>query len=225
MVVDDTLLETLAEHPSTLNTEYYLNLAVSVTPPASATHVRALAAKAVLSSGRREANIVAALEALPPTSPGASTMNLVNHAPATPDVHMALTIAKLLALNSPTSPRGASERAYDVIATMQIPPGSYTLLTAVAAYRLLRTTSADCRLPIRASRGTEDMAANLRLWLGTSAGRKAGLERGDCGRVVEVCLGVARKVGGWEERDSGYGGSPEGSPVRSRAEIGGPGLW
>ncbi|KAK5141375.1 Clr6 histone deacetylase associated PHD protein-2 Cph2 [Rachicladosporium monterosium] len=102
MIIDDTLLNAIGEHPSSLDTEHYLNLAIGITPPASATQVRALAAKAVLSNSRRDANIVAALEALPPASTTASSMNLVNHAPAAPDVRVALTLAKLLSLLSPS---------------------------------------------------------------------------------------------------------------------------
>jgi hypothetical protein len=47
----------------------------------------------------------------------------------------------------------------------------------------------------------------------------------ECAEVIEMCVGVAKKVGGWDEsreRDSGYGSavvSPEGSPVRSNAKV------
>ncbi|KAK0908743.1 Clr6 histone deacetylase associated PHD protein-2 Cph2 [Friedmanniomyces endolithicus] len=37
MIIDDTLLNAMGEHPSSLDTEYYLNLAIGITPPASAT--------------------------------------------------------------------------------------------------------------------------------------------------------------------------------------------
>ncbi|KAK4546824.1 hypothetical protein LTR36_001556 [Oleoguttula mirabilis] len=221
MTIDDTLLDTLGEHPSNLDMEYYVGLAVSIAPPASATQVRALATKAVLSNPHREANIIAALEALPVTSPGAGTMNnLINHAPAAPDVHLALTIAKLLSLLSPSAPSTAQARAHDMIANLHFEPSCFTLLTAVATYRLLRLNSTPDRdLPQDTAHGFEDMAASLRLWIGTSAGRRAGLEQADCGRIVDLCLGVAKKVGGWDaERDSGYG-SAEGSPVRTRAEV------
>ncbi|KAK1093397.1 Clr6 histone deacetylase associated PHD protein-2 Cph2 [Friedmanniomyces endolithicus] len=231
MIIDDTLLNAIGEHPSSLDTEHYLNLAIGITPPASATQVRALAAKAVLSNSRRDANIVAALEALPPASTTASSMNLVNHAPAAPDVRVALTLAKLLSLLSVSSSSSSSssssaasipqsrEKAFDRLAALHIPAPNLTLLTAVACYQLLRlTTQERLALPSRAARGLEDTAANLRLWIGTSAGRKAGLEGKECGRVVDLCLGVVGKVGGWVgEGDSGYGsgcGSGDVSPTR-----------
>ncbi|KAK4888230.1 Clr6 histone deacetylase associated PHD protein-2 Cph2 [Elasticomyces elasticus] len=220
MVVDDTLLDAVGEHPSSLDAEYHLRLAVSISPPASATQVRAMATKAVLSSSRREANIVATLEALPlPTSP--SAMNLVTHAPAAPDVRLALTVAKVISLlASRRTTMAARERAWDGIAGLHIPAASFTLLTAVACYRLLRLTSTDRDLlsPARTSHAISNVAAELRLWIGTSAGRKAGLARNDRGRVVDLCLRVVGKAGGWDERDSAYG-SGRSSPARERNEM------
>ncbi|KAK3672364.1 Clr6 histone deacetylase associated PHD protein-2 Cph2 [Recurvomyces mirabilis] len=226
MTVDDTLLDAVAEHPSSINTEYYLALAVSVAPPVSATLARALAAKAVLSNSHRDANIVLALEALPSKAGVGErgvTMNLVQHVPATPDVHVALTIAKLLSLLAPGTTFVAQRKAYEALPELYITAESFTLLTAIAAYRLLKTTNMDRGTPLPAQQGLEDVAANLRLWVGTLAGREVGLGAEEMGRVVQVCLGVVGKVGGWEgERDSGYGGSSAGgSPVR---EVGNMGL-
>ncbi|EMC98830.1 hypothetical protein BAUCODRAFT_31094 [Baudoinia panamericana UAMH 10762] len=219
LTIDDTLLDMLSEHPSSLDTEYYLGLAASVAPPASATQMRALAAKAVLSNSHRDANIIAALETFPVTSPGSDGMNLVCHAPAAADVHVALTLAKLLSLLASNTSSTAHVRAYSTIASMHIPADSFTLLTAVATYRLLRVTSNDRHLPYAAAQGLEDFAANLRLWVGTSEGYRAGLSPADSGRVVELCLGMAKKVGGWNGRDSGYT-SLAASPIRAFAEVG-----
>ncbi|KAK5135878.1 hypothetical protein LTR08_004527 [Meristemomyces frigidus] len=217
MTIDDTLLDTLSESPS--GVEAYVRLAVSISPPASATQVRALAAKAVLLNNDRETNIIAALEALPVTSPGVGSMNLINHAPAAPDVHLALTVAKLLSLLSPAATLPAHARAYDMIANLHFEPSCFTLLTAMATYHLLRTLDTERDLPRNAAFGLENMAASLRLWIGTSAGRKAyGLEHADCGTIVDLCLGVAKRVGGWDERDSGYG-SAEGNSVQTCAEV------
>ncbi|KAK5114159.1 hypothetical protein LTR62_002729 [Meristemomyces frigidus] len=219
-VIDDTLIDAVSERPSSLDMEYYLALAVSVAPPASATQARALAAKAVLSSRHRGANVVAALEALPlaTSSDGnGSGMNLVPSAPATPDVRVALTIAKLLALLAPASTAQANESAYDALSTFSTPARSFTLLTAIAAYRLL-TSNLD-HVPSHAAEGLVEVAGNLRLWIGS---RGCGLEREDKGRVIEGCLGAVKVYGGWSgERDSGYGGSSAGgSPVRETTVIG-----
>lgn len=48
----------------------------------------------------------------------------------------------------------------------------------------------------------------------------AGLDREACGALVELCLDVAKRMGGWDRdgRDSGYGsGSGSGTPVRDVA--------
>ena len=228
MIVDETLAESLSEHASTMDTEYFIGLAVSVAPRASATLARTLAVKAVLSNTNRDANILAALDALPAVRPSSGEMNVVSHIPASPDVQTALTLAKLLALTSPAAPSAAHRRALDTVAALHLPPGSFTLLTAVAAFRLLKSLGIENRhsdrrsMSMDAEHGLVDLAANLRVWVGTSAGRGAGLGREENGKVVELCLAVAKKAGGWEERDSGYGSadaSAEGSPVRETVEL------
>ena len=230
MTIDDTLADSLGKHASSFDTEYYIGFAVSVAPPASATFARALAAKAVLSSTNRDANILATLESLPAAVPTSGEMNVVSHLPTTPDIRTALTLAKLLALSSPNVSPAAHERALRAVGDLHISPSSFTLLTAVAAFRLLKTlTSTSHHLRhqtrVEVKHGLEDLAANLRIWTGTSAGRAAGMGKEECAEVIEMCVGVAKKVGGWDggrERDSGYGSAvvtPEGSPVRSNVEI------
>ncbi|SMR44298.1 unnamed protein product [Zymoseptoria tritici ST99CH_3D1] len=202
--IDDTLADVLGENASSMDTEYYLGLALSVAPPASSTHVRALAAKAVLSKTNREGNILIALEALPVLSPTGG-MNLVSHAPASPDVCTALTLAKLIALCSPSLPKSARMRAFNALTGLQLAPAQFTLLTAVAAYRLLKSMLARKDLPKATEHGMEDLAGSLRIWVGTSTGRDSGLGTDGRRRVVRLCLDVAKQLGGWEERDSGYG--------------------
>lgn len=218
--IDDTLADALSDTASTFDTEYYLGLALSVAPPASHTHVRALAAKAVLSNSNREANIVVALEALPVLSPTGG-MNLVNHTPVAPDVCTALTIAKLISLCSPSSSSRARSRAFEALYGLQLAPGHLTLITAVAAYRLLRLLCSKRDLPDNAARGMEELAGSLRVWVGTSAGRNSGLDHEGRSRIVRLCLDVAKRLGGWnEEKDSGYGSaqhSQSSSPVRANA--------
>jgi hypothetical protein len=210
--IDDTLADVLSENASSMDTEYYLGLALSVAPPASSTHVRALVAKAVLSKTNRESNIVVALEALPVLSPTGG-MNLVNHAPASPDVCTALTLAKLISLCSPSLPRSARMRAFDALSGLQLAPADFTLLTAVAAYRLLKNVLPRKDLPKSTEHGMEELAGSLRVWVGTSTGRDSGLGVEGRRRVVRLCLSVAKQLGGWDERDSGYGSTASQSPV------------
>lgn len=201
--IDDTLADALSDNVSTFDTEYYIGLALSVAPPASSTHVRALVAKAVLSKTNRDANIVVALEALPVLSP-TSGMNLVNHAPASPDICMALTLAKMISLCSHTSSRSACMRAFDALTGLQLARAQFTLLTAVAAYRLLRMLSSSKDVTKITERSIEDIAGSLRVWVGTSSGKGSGLGPEGRRKVVRLCLNIARQLGGWGEKDSGY---------------------
>jgi hypothetical protein len=230
MTVDDTLADSLTPHSSSIDTEYYIGLAVSIAPPASATLARALAAKAVLSSSNRNTNVLAALEALPAVVPASGEMNVVSHIPATPDVRVALTLGKLLALTAASATTTAQARALDALEGLHLPPASFTLLTAVGTHRLLNhLTNSKLTLSHNVKASLEDLAANLRVWVGTSAGRAAGMGKEECALMVDLCLSVAKKVGGWaEERDSGYGSasasssaipSAESSPVRHFAEL------
>ena len=217
MTVDDTLVEAVGSRVSGQDTAYYLGLAESIAPPASGTLARCLAAKAVLSNTHREANIIVALDALPVSSP-AGGINVIRHAPASPDLRIVLTFAKLLSLSASTAHTAARTRSFDALAQIHLFPTDLTLLSAVASYRVLQTLSAEKHLSSSASLALEDLASSLRIWVGTSAGRNAGLGRDERGRIVDMCLFVAKKAGGWNERDSGYG-SLENSPVRSRAEL------
>lgn len=210
ILVDETLGDALSTGRSRFDIEYYLGLAMSIAPPASATQARALAAKAVLSNSNREDNIVTALDALPVISPN-SPMNLVNHAPASPEVRTALTLAKLISLFSSSAPVAARANAIKALASMHLSPEHFTLLTAVATFRLLRDLSAD-RQAVTSLQGLEEIACSLRVWVGTSAGRRAGLSKAERSRIVDCCLCVAKRAGGWDEGDSGYGSrgvSPE----------------
>jgi hypothetical protein len=210
ILVDETLADALSTGRSRFDIEYYLGLAMSIAPPASATQARALAAKAVLSNSNREDNIVTALDALPVVSPN-SPMNLVNHAPASPEVRTSLTLAKLISLSSSSAPIAARANAARALESLHLSPEHFTLLTAVATFRLLRVLSADPRMATSLP-GLEDIACSLRVWVGTSAGRRAGLNRVERSRIVDCCLSVAKRAGGWDEGDSGYGSrgvSPE----------------
>lgn len=216
-IVDETLAESLSEHASSLDTEYHIGLAISVSPPASATLLRALVAKAVLSNSNREANILLALDALPAKTTSSGEMNIVSHIPTEPDVHTALTLAKLLALSAPTASAQAHTRAFDTIAALHISAASFTLLTAVAVYRLLKLLSPNNRrISVYSQQGLEILATNLRVWVGNTS---EGLRQQERSVIVETCLDVAKKAGGWGEEDSGYGsGSNRVSPVRERNE-------
>ncbi|KAK6430366.1 Clr6 histone deacetylase associated PHD protein-2 Cph2 [Oleoguttula sp. CCFEE 5521] len=185
ILVDETLADTLSTRHSKIDMEYYLGLAVSVAPPASGTEARSLAAKAVLSNTNREANIITALECLPASSPTSPSMNIVSHAPASPEVRTALTIAKLIALSVPTTSPAAKLSASQSLGRLIFAPEHFTLLTAVASARLMQVMTADRHATSPIDHGVENIACNLRVWVGTVAGRSSGLHRSQRNRVVE----------------------------------------
>lgn len=211
-------LDTDKDAPS--DVEYLVDLANKVAPPVSGTQTRALAVKAVLVDTDREASIAATLAALPARpsitlntdSAVTSTSipsNMITHTPVSPDVHIALTLAKVLSLASPTSRPSARVHAASALSALHFAPSSLTLLTAVAAFKVLHTFSDDTVLFNAGKSGVDDLAASLRMWIGTRAGKYAGLSKGQKSVIVEAALKVSRRIGGWkeegEEKDSGYG--------------------
>lgn len=202
---------------------YLVDLSASTAPPASATQTRAYVTRAVLMDDHREANVAAALAtipAAPSSSQDKSTnstllMNGVDHIPVSPDIRTALTLAKLLSLSSSTNPASARVHAASVLASLPITSTNLTLLTAVSTHKVIGTFASDALLFSFGKTGLESLSGSLRRWIGSRASKSAGLNRPEKGRIVERCLSVAKKLGGWksEDVDSGYG-----SAGRSRRE-------
>lgn len=222
MTTDSALVRSLdSGKAATNNVRYLVDLANNVSPPVSGTQTRAMAVRAVLQDSSREAHIAETLSALPAKpsistsahSPAAATSsavpaNIITHVPVSPDIHTALTFAKILSLASPTSLPAARVYAAEALGSLQLSPSHLTLLTAVAAYKTLHVFSTDNVLFNAGKNGLNDLASSLRTWVGTRAGRSAGLSRERKNRVVEAALEVSKKVGGWRdegEGDSGYG--------------------
>ncbi|KAG9517480.1 hypothetical protein KCV07_g6193, partial [Aureobasidium melanogenum] len=217
MTVDAALTRALdTDSKTATDVQYLIDLANKTAPPASATQTRAHVAKAVLLDNDRAAHIIAALDTLPMvTSNDGLDMpsNMITHTPISPDTHSALTLAKILSIVSPTNPTPARVHAASVLSSMHLMPNRITLLTAVAAYKVLSAFSSDALLFNSGKLGLDDLAGNLRVWIGTRAAKTAGLTREQKATVVESCLGVSKRVGGWkdeEEKDSGYGSLEDG---------------
>lgn len=217
MTVDAALTRALDSDSNAANDmQYLIDLANKTAPPASGTQTRAHVAKAVLLDQDREAHIAAALATLPLlTSSDGSDMpsNLITHTPLSPDTHSALTLAKILSIASPTNPTPARVHAASVLSSLHLLPSKLTLLTAIAAFKTLSVFSSDALLFNSGKLGLDDLAGNLRVWIGTRKAKTVGLSREQKARVVECCLGVSKRVGGWkdeEERDSGYGSFEDG---------------
>ncbi|THY00899.1 hypothetical protein D6D02_08762 [Aureobasidium pullulans] len=212
MTVDAALTRALdTDTNATADVQYLVDLANKTAPPASATQTRAHVAKAVVLDQNRGAHIIAALETLPMATYNDGLdmpSNMITHTPISPDTHSALTLAKVLSIASPTNPTPARAHAASVLSSMHLMPNRITLLTAVAAFKVLSAFSSDALLFNSGKLGLDDLAGNLRVWIGTRAAKTAGLTREQKATIVESCLGVSKRVGGWkeeEEKDSGYG--------------------
>lgn len=221
--IDNALSRSLDDdNDVTSDVDYLVELANEVSPPASGTQTRALAVKAILLDSNREANIATAVAALPArhcpssislgadllTVSSAVPSNMITHTPVSPDINIALTLAKLLSLASPASLPAARVHAASALSSMHLAPRSLTLLTAVASFKTLHAFSADNVLFNAGKNGMDDLAGSLRTWIGTRAGKSAGLSKEQKKTLVEAALGVSKRVGGWrdeEEKDSGYG--------------------
>ena len=214
-IIDEALIATISG-PTTSEAQRTVDLAIAVAPTASATHLRALVARAVLSdSASAGAHILAALDEMPAvSSPTTTAMNLVAYAPASPDLKTALTLAKVLSLQQ----SGTAQSGFSILTRLRLAPADLTLVTAVAVSRLLMSASVTDGLD-SSHRSLEQLAGNLRVWAGTSKSSRAGLGEEERGILVECCLGFSKKAGGWGagERDSGYGSgsvsSLSGSPI------------
>ncbi|KAF2197320.1 hypothetical protein GQ43DRAFT_458588 [Delitschia confertaspora ATCC 74209] len=188
-----------------------LDLATFTAPPASQAQIRALVAKAVLLDENRSRNINTAVQALPspPThreDSARTIMNLVGNSPIADDIKQALTLAKCLSLTE-SSHAHARLRAVYALNNIYLPPATMTLLSCVAAYRVLNHQLQDPVLESETSSGLERLVCSVRLWVGHEAGRRSGLSNKARARVVTHCLEISKKLVGladFEDSDAGY---------------------
>ncbi|KAH7038559.1 hypothetical protein B0J12DRAFT_257764 [Macrophomina phaseolina] len=196
-----------------------LKLAIRTAPPNSVSQVRALVAKSILLEEDRNANIIAAFDSLPSqphipalkskiSSPRALLMNVVGEAHIAADVRKSLTLVKCLALAETfvvTKSNEARMRATFVVNNTYLPETSLTLLSFVAAYKVLRIFSDEDKLLSESRQGLERIASSMRVWIGREAGRRSGLSSKTKGRIVETCLSVSKMLVGMQESSSDEG--------------------
>lgn len=205
-----------------------LALALQTAPPNSIASIRALVARALLSDSNCEDNINAVLDAWPSPSafrrapsrtsslslPPTVLLNVVVETSIPNDVRIAITLAKCLALSR--SPLAASKaRAAECLNCYLPTEHSYTLISFAAAFKVLQRLSSDAILVDQAHPGLERIASTLRVWIGTAAGRNAGIELDTQRRIVQTCLSVSKSLLGVleldDESDAGYAsGSDDG---------------
>lgn len=195
--------------------EALIHLAVTTAPPASACLTRALVARAAMIDEGREENIRAAMAVLPSksamtrigeSSPTTMPLNVVDHIPLTPDIRTVLTFAKLLSIASVEHPANAHVHAATSLESVPVSLNNMTLLTAVAAVKIIDTFANNALLFSYGRAGLESLATNLRLWTRSSACRKLLLRGDQKDQIDDRCLMIIKRVGrkDSEELDSGY---------------------
>ncbi|CAI6332345.1 unnamed protein product [Periconia digitata] len=200
-----------------------LELAVQTAPPTSQAHVRSLVAQAVVLEDNTNARIATACNALPSPPTAAQSkqttfMNLVGNADTAIDVRKALTLAKCHMLIQHTSV-SARQRAAFVVNNTRLVEGTTTLLSFVAAYKVLNHFVQDPIVRSQTSYGLEKMASLLRHWVGHETGKQSGLGNRVRGRLVSRCLEASKMLVGLAEKedmDPGYfSSSMKGDEVES----------
>ncbi|KAH3975436.1 hypothetical protein HBH98_097330 [Parastagonospora nodorum] len=179
-----------------------LNLALQSAPPNSQAQLRALVAQAVILDKDRNTRIVAALDALPstPSSGATSLMNPVDNVPVAADVRTALTLARCLSLTAfPSS--SARRRATDKINQITLSEVTTTLLSFVAAHKVLNLFMQDAELQAATSFKLEHFAKSLRMWVGHETGKRSGLSNKVRSRIVASCLEASTKLVGLKDKD------------------------
>ncbi|PVI05241.1 hypothetical protein DM02DRAFT_584664 [Periconia macrospinosa] len=182
------------------NVKTDLDLAVQTAPPTSQAQIRALVAQAVVLDDDTGARISAASDALPSQQKGAAIMNLVDSAPIATDVRKALTLAKCHMLIQ-SSNLSARHQAVFVVNNTRLPEVTTTLLSFVAAYKVLNYFIQDPMARTQASHGLERMASSLRIWVGHETGKQSGLGDKVRGRIVNRCLDASKTLVGLADKD------------------------
>ncbi|EFQ86440.1 hypothetical protein PTT_18305 [Pyrenophora teres f. teres 0-1] len=178
-----------------------LDLALRVAPPNSQAHLRALVAHAVVLDDERDSHIASALKVLPssPKPADAGFINIVGNGFVAVDVRKALTLAKCLSLVASDIPE-ARRRAVFVVNNTFLPEVTTTLLSFVAAQKVLMHFIADDALKTETSCGLERIASSLRMWIGHDAGRRIGLTNTTRARIVNRCLDASKTLVGLSDK-------------------------
>lgn len=184
-------------------------LAIRTAPTGSGAHIRALVAKAVLVKEKRGASIAAALKVLGPFEPRNTTIKevvaptLINTASTLttlPDITMslrcAMAIAYLEKYRAPENPATA-HRLINSIVPVRLTPLGFT-----AAYKLMERIEEHKLVAVSCTRALERLAGYLRIWIGSKAGEKSGLEREVKVKMVGRCMDITKRIVGM--KDAGY---------------------
>jgi hypothetical protein len=213
LVLNKALANTLATKNTSTQDDVIseLDLALQSAPANSQAQLRALVAQAIVLDNDRTTRIETALKALPltPGSNPTGLINLVDNAPVAADVRKALTLAKCLSLISLLSP-DARRRAIFVVNNTYLPESTTTLLSFVAAHKLLSLFMQDADLQKDTSAGLERIAKSLRMWVGHETGKRSGMSNKTRGRIVASCLEASTALVGLKEKHDVLGDVDDG---------------
>jgi hypothetical protein len=186
-----------------------ISLAIRVAPIGSGPQIRALVARAVLVKEKRGFSIASSMQALGPLGkPGDKTRkdapNFINTSTSIaslPDIKMslrcAMAIAHLERFPAPANPLAVQR----IIST--IVPLNLTLLGFTAAFKLMEKINDHSIVALSCTSALENLAGNLRIWIGGREGEKSELSKDVKRDMVERCLGITKRIVGME--DAGYG--------------------
>ncbi|KAL8418533.1 hypothetical protein RB594_001940 [Gaeumannomyces avenae] len=213
------------QEPSTSSiNEDDLTLAAKVAPVGSNAQVRALVARAFLVKANRGANMVAALEAMAPSSnpdkyptysravpplidsPATATKAI----DADPDAKMALHCAMVAAHLSSRRPKPVALELVEKI--LRGSTEGLTLLGFAAAFGLILRLDAHAVASETCAGSIERLAGALRIWIGGPESDRCALSRETRQAVVQRCLAITKSAVGMD-MDPGYGTMSEAGSV------------
>jgi len=190
-------------------------LAVSLAPAGSNAQIRGLIARATLISERRGGSIAAALQALGPSinpdkhpqySKGVPPLIDSPMAPIAPDIDAQVALRRAMAIAQLQRFTEPSKEALTMINTTILGQTleDMTLLGYTAAFHLMEYLHGHTVAKEACAGSLERLAGGLRIWVGSSAGQKAGLDEDIRQKMIDRCLSITRSMVGIEA-DPGYG--------------------
>ncbi|KAK3381448.1 hypothetical protein B0H63DRAFT_204959 [Podospora didyma] len=193
----------ITEHSRSVSDD--IALAIKIAPTDSNAHVRALVACAVLVKEKRGAHILTAKQALDTSRNPNKHLHYSMELPPLiddPDARLALEFSKATALlQRPIDP--PEDACVFINSILPKSTVDMTFLAYTAAFHLMESLHRHAICRETCSRTLERLAGTLRIWIGSSAGAKAGVDGAMRQKMINRCLTITKSVVGMEA-DPGY---------------------
>ena len=191
-----------------------ISLAVALAPIGSNAQIRGLVSRALLVDEKRGNNIAAALQALGPSqspdkypqySRGVPPLIESPLSVIEPDPDAQLTLRCAMAIAHLQKFAAPSDQTFGIVDSIVPRAGlvNMSFISYTAAFHLMEQLY---RHPVgreTCSNSLERLAGMLRIWIGSSAGRGAGIDAALRQKMVDRCLSITRSIVGMES-DPGY---------------------